>query len=154
MPGPPKKPTAILKLRGSWRGTSRPSEPQVESSKIPCPSWVSATAKKYWDEIATVLAGMQVSTVADCGAMVLLVDALSQYVHARNIVDEEGITTEGSVGNTVAHPAVGIRDAAWARAMKAMVQFGMTPSSRAAVTTSKKKDDKPDGKSRFFKPAG
>lgn len=126
----------------------------MDSAKIDCPPWASASARERWDEIAEVLAGMQVSTQADRGAMVLLVDAVAQYVQARDQVDKEGITSVGSMGNIIVNPAVRVRDSAWARAMKAMEQFGMTPSSRASVTTSKKKEDKPDGKSRFFKPAG
>lgn len=154
--GRPPTPTAKLQLRGSFRKDRHGARGDVgiESAKIDCPAWVSASAKEHWDDIATVLAGMQVSTIADRGAMVLLVDAVAQYIAARNIVDLEGVTAIGSEGNTIVHPAVRVRDAAWARALKAMGQFGMTPSSRAAVTTSKKKDDKPDGKSRFFKPAG
>jgi P27 family predicted phage terminase small subunit len=153
--GRPPTPTAKLQLRGSFRKDRHGdrADVEVESAKLECPAWASESARAHWPEISEVLAGMQVSTVADRGAMVLLVDALAQYQHARQVVETEGITTTGSMGNAVVHPAVRVRDAAWARALKAMSQFGLTPSSRASVKTASKKE-KPSGKSRFFNPTG
>ena len=50
--GPPKTPTKILQMQGSWRAKDRKGEPEPEAAVAPkCPSWVPVVGREKWDEI-------------------------------------------------------------------------------------------------------
>src|SRR5262245_889783 len=56
--GPPPTPTAILNLRGSWRGKQRMGEVQFESGAPTCPAWLSKEAKAEWRRAVRLLASV------------------------------------------------------------------------------------------------
>lgn len=87
--GPAPTPTAVLKLRGSWRADTRPGEPQPTRGRPRCPAWLSPLAKKLWREAAKQLEQMGVLTVADG-------NCLARYarLHARWILADKRIQTE------------------------------------------------------------
>ena len=73
MRGPPPTPTASLRLRGSWRGKTRPDEPQPETGIPPVPKYLDADQKKLWRRLAKQLDAIGVMTKLDG-------EALGRYV--------------------------------------------------------------------------
>ena len=86
-----------------------------------------------------MLIELGVATSADPVAVGLLCDALAEYVAARAEYERDGLTYESTTekGGTMlrAHPAVGVASDAWRRAKLMLTEFGLTPASRAKVST-------------------
>jgi P27 family predicted phage terminase small subunit len=109
---------------------------------------VSASGKKLWRSVGKVLDTARVITKADGIALELLVDAYVEYRTAREVVEREGTTFESfiEVGEgdaaTVAramirtHPEVMIARDAWRRVKSMLSEFGMTPATRAKISTT------------------
>ena len=49
--GPPRTPTSVLKLRGSWRGNVRGDEPEPKHDRPQFPEWLSAEERAAWDRV-------------------------------------------------------------------------------------------------------
>lgn len=152
MPGPQPTPSAILAARGSWRAKMRSGEPQIAVSVPDCPAWVQGPARDWWPEVAGQLAEMGVMGAPYTVALGLLVDALSDYLQARETVLRAGQTYETANGQIHTRPEVAVMERAWTRTLHAAGEFGLTPASRTRVSVSGGgKQDKPDPKARFFK---
>lgn len=151
--GRPATPTGKLLTRGGFRKDRHGGRMDVgmQTCRLFPPPWLSETAKEQWDAIADTVAGMQVSTTADQGALEMLVEAKAQYIKAARAVEKEGEVVKGSTGSPVQNPWVRIRDSAWKRYMTAAREFGMTPCSRADASAAQV-PEKSVGKDRFFKP--
>jgi P27 family predicted phage terminase small subunit len=140
--GPKPTPNKTLEMRGSpWakyapnrKGVDAP-DPVVETS--PCPDWVTGLAREHWDEISQMLKDQDVLTRMDNIALALLVDALAQYIQAKQEHEGGSVTITTAQGNVIQDPCVGVINKAWERVLKALREFGMTPSSRTAVSVSK-----------------
>lgn len=142
MPGPPKTPTQTLRLRGSWRADTRDGEPEVEPSLPDCPAWADEKAREYWDQISVHLYNLGVMSDVHSTALVMLVDSIALYVEAKQAMHGAGLTIETDKGNVIQHPLVGVRNKAWEQVMKALREFGMTPSAISNVRAP----DKPQAK--------
>ena len=149
MPGPAPKPTALRLLEGNPAKRALPKrEPNLAAGTPECPAWASKTARKNWIELAEVLKNMGVATAADKTAIGLFVDALSDYLDAKKIVEREGLTFETDKGYKVAHPAVAMKTNAWERVLKIAKEFGLSPAARTKVATVG--ETKPDEFEQFM----
>lgn len=142
MPGPPKKPTQLKVVEGTLRNAGQllkePMPQKFDPGSQP-PKWLrGVNARNAWREMVANIGILEVATVADMQAIAMLCDVFSVYIRARTITDAEGLTWE-SVNEATglrmlrAHPAVAIRNEAWAQTLRMMQEFGMTPASRAKV---------------------
>jgi len=131
--GRPRTPTRLLKARGSKMARYRKEEPQPPDGIPKIPSWISKAGREHWLEIAGQLQLMGVLTRVDQAGLVLLVDALAQYIKARDEVDESGITTVTEKGYEIQRPVVAARNNAWERVLKLLKEYGLTASSRAGL---------------------
>lgn len=127
MSGIPPTPTAVLKLRGSWRAKSRPDEPQPDVGTPQCPRNLNHREREWWDRMLPLLTSMHVLTVADG-------EALSRYCKLAAKFDTARKTDE-MIKLTAALDRLG-------------QQFGLTPSSRARIRVEPKADQAQ--KARFF----
>lgn len=136
-------PTAILKLRGSWRGKIRDGEPDLEQSapNIP-PSLTDPLARAEWSEAVALLGGMRVLTKADKAIVAMYADAWADYTHAMGQLGT-ALIVDGE-----ANPLVKIKKEAWERVLKAARELGFTPSSRSGIKVNG--EEKGNSKKRFF----
>lgn len=140
--GRPRKPTALKVVHGTKRKDRQiPNEPKPSGSlSVEPPEWLSDKAEPWWHRVRPILVGMQVATDADPIAVGMLCDALAEYVAARDDVLKEGATYDCTTekGGTMirAHPSVAIAADAWRRAKLMLTEFGLTPASRAKVSTA------------------
>ena len=136
--GPKPTPTAVLKLRGSWRANLREGEPEMKNEDVPCPSWVRAEARQYWPDVCEMLAGMGVLNKRFIFSMGALVNTLAEYVYF-----EEQITEETQpIVNGMPNPLYGLRSKAREALKKSCADHGLTPSSMTAIRSLKPEQEK------------
>jgi P27 family predicted phage terminase small subunit len=74
--------------------------------------------------------------------------AFGEWRKLQEILDDEGYTVAGDKGGILAHPAAKLMSDAYARYVKAIEKFGMSPAAQAGMPTGKKPE--PADKSRRF----
>lgn len=140
-PGRKPLPSKIMRLHGNPSG--RPmndAEPEPEPGEPPMPRWLGELARKRWRELAPLLLGMGVLTVADGGALAELCRAWQISRELDDLIARHGYTEaiQGRDGvRTVANPAVAMARS-WSDVVaRYEVQFGLTPSARTGVKMTK-----------------
>ena len=123
---------AQLNARGSKYANDR-IDPNAELGKPDCPQWLDPDAYQHFHSLADALSARGVLTVGDGMALGLLADAMKQYIQAKKMIDKDGLTTTGSNGNLIAHPAQRIMSNAWDRLYKISREFGLTPATRTSA---------------------
>jgi len=100
MRGPPKTPTAVLKLRGSWRAKVRTGEPMLSRGidvPKPPPS-LGKAGRKAWKAMAPMLHNSGVLTDADLPLLERYCNATADYAQLRSYLDCNGLLNpDGSV---------------------------------------------------------
>lgn len=138
--GPPPTPTAILKLRGSWRAKVRKNEPQPESGRPPTPDGLGESASKVWTALLDMLEPMGVLAVCDGGQLERYCRYFVRWRAVENeiaLVESTGGAAWKVLGKEELRPVL---QALWAESHKldgALKQvereFHLTPSARARV---------------------
>lgn len=133
--GPKPTPTLRLAQRGSWRANTRPDEPAVEPATVvlPAPAWIGPKAAEFWPQIAEILVGMGLMAAPYSIALGLLVDAMADYVAYAKEAAESTPTLMSPNGSSYQNPIVGMKNQAWERVLKALREFGLTPSAITGV---------------------
>jgi P27 family predicted phage terminase small subunit len=152
--GPKPTPTAVLRLRGSWRGKANKAEPQPEATAPDCPMWLSTAAKDVWGEVVAILAPTRVLTRADGKTLARYCEYFVRWKAACAFLEKNGevYTLKDDAGNVkcvMPWPQVSQYHKCATMLLKIEEQFGMTPSSRSRIQVPSE-DDKPQAKSRFF----
>lgn len=138
MRGRKPKPTAAKMLAGNpgkrALPTDEPSAPRRKRTPS-APSYLGEEAAAEWRRVARTLHEMRVLTDADLQALALYCAAFERWRKAEEEIDNEGLVVPtGTTGQGVkANPAVSIANMAWEQMRKILIEFGMTPSSRARV---------------------
>lgn len=141
--GPKTQPAAIAKRKGTYQ-PCRHGEDNVKSAELACPTGLGEVAARNWHAIAPMLGRFNITAETDELALKLFCEAIEDYVAARDIVTEQGITTVGSQGNLIMHPAVRVRESAFSRVLKMAQEFGMTPSARTNVKATPGEEEEDD----------
>ena len=139
-----------MRLVGSRHANDRPNEPELPVSTPDCPSWVLGPAREHWPIIASMLAGMGVMADPHAFALGLLVNALGRYIDLEQKVAQHGYTITTDKGNEIQHPHVGAMHKAWEQVLKALREFGMTPSAITGVRAVEKKQSGVAARPRGF----
>jgi len=139
MSGPPPKPTAQLRLTGSWRGKKRKGEPVLEISVPDPPEWLPLDAKAAWEELAVVLAPMRVVSPADAISLAQLAEYLGKWKKATIALEKYGevIPTRDETGKVTGFrrsPYIAIQIEYGLMLRRLMSEFGLTPSARARLS--------------------
>jgi P27 family predicted phage terminase small subunit len=149
-------PTAMLKLRGSWRGDINKNEPQLESEIPECPKDVKGVARDCWDELSVILNDMGVLTIADKTALHLLCETFAHWKRAQKMLEKHGDVypirdNNGDVKYLQQSPYVAI-SRNFGKALKDMLcEFGLTPSARSrVVTNTDKQTEQADARMKYL----
>jgi len=90
--GPKPTPSAILKLRGSWRGDLNRFEPQPPKKKrINPPKYLSDRARIIWRRVFPIVRNMQIMTTADTDALARYCDTLAIWRDISDFVNANGV---------------------------------------------------------------
>jgi len=160
--GPPRTPTKILKMRGSWLTRERGNEVKPPSGRPSCPRWLDQDARNAWRLLVTDLDAVGLVTKLDRNALTQYCRLFGRWMRAEKFLQEHGTTfpvrkvvkEEDGTEKVIAvgfqsFPQVREADALVGQLIRLGDRFGLTPSARASLQTSvEKKQD--DGKARFF----
>jgi P27 family predicted phage terminase small subunit len=141
MPGPPRKPTPLLKLSGSWLATDREKHEPKPAAKAPkMPPWLDAEGKKAWKELVPILERMRVLTEADGYALAMLCHAWSRYriscdrlERFGDVYPVKGPNGELKMLRRSPYSSLQLEHALVVRRM--LAEFGLTPAARGRLVS-------------------
>ena len=137
--GPRPKPTALLKLSGSWRGRVERGEPQPRKVIPDCPEWLTGEGRKVWDRMIETLNFMGVLTQADGNSLARYCVTWVRWRQAEEFLARFGTTypvkdEKGKVRCFMPFPEVAIANQQSQTLTKLEAEFGLTPSSRTRIS--------------------
>ena len=134
MKGRKPKPSVLRLIEGNPGGRPLPQdEPQPRVCLPSCPRWLSLEAKREWRRLGPRLRAAGIMTELDGTALALLCQTWSRWKDAEERVDRFGAVVQGSHGQVMRSPYTRIAAQALDQLLRLLVEFGMTPSSRARV---------------------
>lgn len=142
-------PTKLRLLRGNPR--RRPvnkDEPKPRANLPRCPSWLSPDAKLKWKQLVPELRNMGVLSRADGDALTNYCQVWARWKEAEEFIQKTGsaypvLGDNGKVKYIQQVPQVAIARNLLLMLNRIQQEFGLTPSSRSALTVpSKPKADK------------
>ena len=145
-------PSKIILLKGGTKHTHRPlrkNEPKPPTTIPKCPEHLDEEAQAEWKRMAKELKPLGILTQLDKAIFAVYCQAFSTWAQATRKITEMGMVRVTKNGFTEQNPFLPIANKAKEQMMKALIEMGMTPSSRARVkVTSPPKEE--DDKERFF----
>jgi P27 family predicted phage terminase small subunit len=151
--GPPKTPTSLKIIRGTFRkDRAMVNEPKPQP-EIPCvPAELSDQAKVEWGRLSQELATLGLLSRIDRAALAVYCEAWSDWLDATMQVRQYGKVIKTTAGNVVDNPYYSIKKRSAELMHKFLTEFGMTPASRTRIDTTPVTDDhdREQKKKRFF----
>jgi P27 family predicted phage terminase small subunit len=142
MKGRKKLPTALHLLRGN-PGKRKLNQDEPQPAALPDldpPAWLDVTAQVEWRRLAPMLSRLGVLTETDSDALAAYCEAWVTWKEATAKVRQFGMVVKRSkagVDVPVISPYVKVAHHAMAQMRAFLVEFGMTPSSRARIRAAK-----------------
>ena len=131
--GPAPTPTAVLKLRGSWRAKTRADEPQPATAKPPCPQWLAPAAKREFERVAQELVELGVLAKIDMAVLAAYCQNYSRWAEAEAGIADQGLIVRSPNGYPINNPFISIANEAQ-RQMRAFAsELGLSPSARTRI---------------------
>jgi P27 family predicted phage terminase small subunit len=145
MAGRKKKPTQLKVLQGTFRADrANPNEPSPDSCIPDAPDHLSKDALIEWGRMSSHLYKLGLLSEIDRTALAIYCQTYSRMIKYEKIVSEKGELIKTSTGAIQLSPAMWVVNKAIEQCHKFLVEFGMSPASRAKVTakdTDKEKDE-------------
>lgn len=132
--GPQPKPTKLRILEGNPSGRPLPENEPEPTAPLAVPDIIKSH-KGSLEEWNRILAAMPEGFYSDIDAVVLAVcaNAWTIWSQATRRLRKEGLTTEGSTGQTVAHPLLAVQRQQAEIILRCAGQLGMGPAARARL---------------------
>ena len=134
--GPAKKPSAVLKKRGTFRRDrhSDDLEPATPPNLPAAPQHLTDAERAKWHEVGSKLVALGICSDLDGIALELLVTSYCGMVEATQELAHADLVVEvGESGCPMANPLVGIVGKRQQMLKWCLTQFGMTASSRTSI---------------------
>ena len=136
MKGRKPEPSALKLLRG-LPGKRKLSldepQPALLSGAQP-PEWLDEEAKVEWQRLAPILERLGVFTETDTTALTAYCEAWATWKAATQKIRQFGMVIKGKDGDLpIVSPYVKIAEKSFLQVKAMLIEFGMTPSSRARV---------------------
>ncbi|MCX5658624.1 MAG: phage terminase small subunit P27 family [Planctomycetota bacterium] len=130
-------PAAVHQLRGSYRADRHGPTSPIESEEMDAPSWLTDKAREHWPAVASMLHERGLSAPGYTVAIALLVDAVADYAAlAKEAATAEPVLVNES-GKSYINPVYTLKAQSWDRLLRALTEFGLTPSAARGVPASK-----------------
>lgn len=140
--GPKPIPSHLKMVKGTaQKCRTNKAEPKPATDNIQPPEYLSGSARKQWRVVSKQLAEAGVLTNMDVDALALYCEAFARYREAVTEIDDFGPITRTPSGFPVQSPWLQIANKAFEQMTKLLAEFGMTPSARSRVRSTKKPDD-------------
>lgn len=146
--GPAPTPTAELKRRGSWRADLAANEPVAPEGTPECPDWLRPDAQAIWARVVPHLEVMGVLTLIDGEMLARYCQTWAKWreceaflekngnvypIKTADRKDAEGNVVPGRVTDMKQYPQVNTAIKLADQLTRLEREFGMSPSSRAAL---------------------
>ncbi len=140
--GPAPKPTRLKVLAGNpgKRALNR-HEPQPTPGVPPCPVQLSEEAKREWKRISKELDRLGLLTVLDRAALSAYCQAWGRWIEAEERLRQHGVIVKSPNGFPVQSPYLAVANKAMAQMGKLLVEFGLSPASRARIQSPTENPD-------------
>lgn len=128
------------------KGTARKdrtnkAEPKPKADSIKAPTYLSPVARAQWDAVVKKLKDAGILANTDVEALALYCCAFADWRAYCEEIERSGMIIYTGEGYPVTNPAVAQARNAFEQMRKLLPEFGMTPSSRAKIVSTKKPDD-------------
>lgn len=135
MKGRKPVPTALHLLRGNpgRRAHKRQDPKPALLTELTPPSWLHMDAAAEWTRLAPMLARLGVLTETDTDALAAYCEAFTTWKLATVELRARGLVVTGEDGTPRLSPYVKLAETALTQVRAFLVEFGLTPSSRARV---------------------
>lgn len=149
--GPTPKPKVINDLKGDPGNRRRKQkEPEPPKDHPQCPDHLDDIARQEWQSITEQLDRMGLLSSADTTALELFCSAYSRYRQAESMVRKFGEVIISPVNKyPMVSPYSTVMNKNLETCRRLLVEFGLTPASRARCAVAKKDDA--NGWGDFFK---
>lgn len=140
MAAPHPEPTQLKILKGNPGQRRLPeNEPMPDvPARVPAPpAYLKGLARDEWRSIAGKLHKLGLLTEVDTKALAQYCQAYKRWREAEEMVDKLGLITITAAGSIAKSPFVTVANEAMRDCFAYLTSFGMTPSSRAKVTSAK-----------------
>lgn len=138
MAGRPPKPTAIKVLQGNpGKRPLNHDEAQFTHEMPKCPTHVKREARREWKRVSQELYDAGLLESVDRAALAAYCIAYGRWVKATKELEGVELTLMTESGYTYPNPLLSIAKSASEEMRRYMADFGMTPASRAKVTSRK-----------------
>jgi P27 family predicted phage terminase small subunit len=115
--------------------TRRPRRFDANVAELPaCPPHLKGEARREWRRTGRKLVECGLITSVDAAALALYCQAWARWVDAEGQLAKYGIVMKAPSGFPIPSPYLAIANKAMEQMTKLLVEFGMSPSSRARVT--------------------
>jgi len=146
-------------MRGSWRASRNPAEPQPERGRPRCPRWLDAYAKAAWRRLIPQLDRMGVLTRIDGNALTRYCRLWSRWRQAEEFLMKHGESflakdADGRVKGLVAYPQATLSARLAEQLLRLEQHFGMTPAARARLAAPQQEPQQDDVRSRYLRLGG
>lgn len=131
--GPKPKPAELKLLAGNPGKRPLETALSLPITTPSAPTFLDAEAKREWSRICAALAPARILTAADRAALASYCTCWSLFVMASKKLAAEGITSEGSTGQLVAHPLYRVLTDAVSQMTRIGDRFGLTPVGRKSL---------------------
>ena len=136
MKGRKPKPASVLRLQGSYKRNPEREKDNPTAPGIPKkPRHLVGYAAAEWDKMIELMIEMKIIEKCDRAALEIYCESYADWRHASEQIKRLGnnliLITEGKKAQR--NPLVSVKNACADRCYKFLVEFGMTPSSRARL---------------------
>lgn len=137
-----RKPTALKLIAGNpGKHRLNQNEPKPGLRIPPAPEWLSADARKEWDNITGQLYAVGCLTGVDHAVLAAYCQSYGRWEQAERALAEcaredpenFGLVVKSAKGMSMQNPLVGAANVAMAAVCKYAAEFGMTPSARSRI---------------------
>lgn len=140
----PRKPNELKILQGNPGKRAIPkTKIKFASEKVAPTMELAGYALEYWRYIKPILEASGVLTEADSTELTLLCQTWGKYREAFEQLHGEPLVVLSEKGTTYQNPLVGVCNAYRDAVQKILIQFGMTPAARSAVSAKPDESDNP-----------
>lgn len=127
-------PTKLKVLRGNpGKRKANVTEPKPVAAIPDCPKHLSSEAKAEWNRIVPELMSLGLLTRVDRAALAGYCQAWGRWVKAEDELAKTAEIVKTTQGNAIQNPWLSVANRAWDQLSKALVGFGMDPSSRTRI---------------------
>lgn len=139
-------------------GTDRPDRMNADAPKdmagvLEAPAWLSKRAAELFDQLASIVGEMGVSSVSDVAMLAMvasrleeveictaMIEDMGRTFVSKSALDDQGRVVEQQIKG---HPVVAQRSEAMRHAQSLLVEFGLSPAARSKVSVSKSDEQNP-----------